>query len=152
MLRSGVKNLVENRKKIDLKNETADFSNFSYFTHELLDHIDADLLNFLIGVSILDEFNEEAANYILKIDYSDKYIKACEKKGLFLQITSADVFVYRFHPLFRNALTKISIERLSGKRLLETRWRLQNTTSVHRISERRSITSLRRPGQTSLRI
>ena len=119
MLRSDAKSLTEERKKANLKNELAYESNFTYFAHELLDNIDADLLNFLIGVSILDEFNEEAANSVLKIRHSDKYIKACESKGLFLQITTAEVPIYRFHPLFRNTMIKMCKERLSKEEIVQ---------------------------------
>ncbi|MDP4114416.1 MAG: hypothetical protein Q8924_20140, partial [Bacillota bacterium] len=85
----------------------------NYMANELLDCLEPDLLDFLIKVSILDEFSEESVNFIFQFDNVPEYIERCESKGLFMQKLLGTTVTYRFHGLFREALHKMQENRLS---------------------------------------
>ena len=77
---------------------------FGYMTEEVLKTIEPGLMLFLVKAALLHDFTAPAAAAILKEEQAAHYLEQCERQGLFLQKMVGEKTIYRFHPLFQEAL------------------------------------------------
>ena len=77
---------------------------FGYITEEVFKTIEPGLMHFLVKAALLRDFTAPAAAAILKEEKAARYLEQCERQGLFLQKMVGEKTIYRFHPLFQEAL------------------------------------------------
>ena len=96
-------------KLANLPDGFAKRSIFEYFFSELLKSTDDDFKFFLLKTSFLSEFTAEDVFKIFHIDNSNAHILRCMKQGYYIQFIKQKetLSVYRFHALFREALTHL---------------------------------------------
>jgi ATP/maltotriose-dependent transcriptional regulator MalT len=88
---------------------------FQYIAAEVLRSVDDNLLRFLVKTAILPEFTVAAAAEIFNEKKALQLLEKCMHKGLFIQKIFGSDMIYRFHSLFREALTAIQPQYLNGE-------------------------------------
>ncbi len=79
---------------------------FAYFSSEVLGRLGDDDCEFLMAAANLRYLTAEACTAVLGVDRPGERLDGLVREGLFLTATEAgEERVYRFHPLFRDALT-----------------------------------------------
>lgn len=78
---------------------------YSYLADEVIQSQPKQLIEFMLGTSIVDQFDIPFANHLLEISDGQQRIKQLEDLNLFLtNVESGDEKVYRYHQLFAEFL------------------------------------------------
>jgi LuxR family maltose regulon positive regulatory protein len=105
----------------DIKGESINLINFSsgnsdsYFMDEILEHLDGDMLNFLLKTSILHKFSSDIADYLLQNKNGRAQINKLVNNNLFIINLDNRGEWYRYHHVFHGLLQKELIKRFSEK-------------------------------------
>lgn len=86
-----------------------------FFLEDVLSRLPQDLQDFLLKVSLLDEFCAALCDAVLNIETSRTLIDRCEASGLFLQERDQTRKWYRFHHLFAEFLRRQLQDRMPGE-------------------------------------
>lgn len=108
-------------EKIDVINKYV----IEYLTEEILKGLNEEERNFIIKTSILNWFDVEFCNYILKIDNSRDIINCLVDKNLFIITLNERENVFRYHHLFKEFLN-INFEKLEESEKKELHLRAYN--------------------------
>ena len=123
------KNLLNNkqnaRKLFELSGEDYVFSQF--FTEQILDNLDSDMQEFLIGLSTLETANTELCNYALKYTDSKSRLKQLYHSGAFVENIDRNNREFKVHPLLREFLRSQQVVNKSKKILIRASiWSIRN--------------------------
>jgi LuxR family maltose regulon positive regulatory protein len=83
-----------------------------FFLEDVLSRLSADLQDFLLRISLLEEFCPALCDEVLQIENSRALIDRCEASGLFLQERDVTRTWYRFHHLFAEFLRRQLQDRM----------------------------------------
>jgi LuxR family maltose regulon positive regulatory protein len=119
----------------DIKRESINRISFfsgnsdTYFMDEVLEHLDSDMLNFLLKTSILHKFNGDIADYLLqnKNRSGRAQINELVNNNLFIINLDNRGEWFRYHHIFHKMLQKelkkrLSEKEISGLKLQAVKW------------------------------
>ena len=78
---------------------------YTYLAEEVVNRQSEDLREFMLGTSILDDFNEPLCNFLLQREDSSQFLRALEERNLFVSRTeTSEGPSYRYHQVFAEFL------------------------------------------------
>ncbi|MDH3942841.1 MAG: tetratricopeptide repeat protein [Anaerolineae bacterium] len=100
---------------------------YSFLAQEVVSHLPEELQEFLVSVSILDEFAEPVCNYLLEVKSSWEFLQELEARNLFVsRIETGEATNFRFHQLFleflRQRLTQSDPQRMRDLHSRAAKW------------------------------
>lgn len=100
---------------------------YTYLAEEVVNRQSDELRDFMLGASILNDFNEQVCNFLLQRTDSALFLRSLEDRNLFVSRTeTSEGNSYRFHQLFSEFLqdyfSRHDAKRLSGLHRRAAEW------------------------------
>ncbi|MFW2083007.1 response regulator transcription factor [Acinetobacter guillouiae] len=113
------------RKLFELSGEDYAFSQL--FKEQILDNLDSDMQEFLVGFSTLEMANAELCNYALKFTDSKFRLKQLYHSGAFIENIDRNNREFKVHPLLREFILSQQVDNKSKKILVRASiWSIRN--------------------------